>query len=164
MIVETRIGKIKAMNAVHLARQRPGFPLRHGCADCALHDLCLPAGLDAEEMKLLDCLNVHTRFVERGGSVYRAGTPLHSLYVIRSGFVKSTITQGDGRERVTGLHMLGELIGMDAINSGQYLCDAVALEDTSVCAIPFGELERLSRDVPTLQRYLHRTMGRAIGR
>jgi len=85
-----------------------------------------------------------------------------SLYAICSGFVKSTITQDDGRERVTGLHMSGELIGMDAINSGQYMCDAVALDDTSVCAIPFGELERLTRDIPALQRYLHRTMGRAI--
>jgi len=54
--------------------------------------------------------------------------------------------------------MSGELIGMDAINTGQYMCDAVALEDSSVCAIPFAELECVIRDIPALQRYLHRTM------
>ncbi len=150
------------MNAVHLVRESPGCPLRRACADCASQDWCLPAGLDAKETKLLDHLSVQIRLIARGGSVYRAGAAFHSLYAICSGFVKSTITQDDGRERVTGLHMSGELIGMDAINSGQYMCDAVALDDTSVCAIPFGELERLTRDIPALQRYLHRTMGRAI--
>jgi len=150
------------MNAVHLVRESPGSPLRRACADCASHDWCLPAGLDAKEMALLDRLTVQNRFIGRGGFVYRSGAAFHSLYAIRSGFVKSTITQGDGRERVTGLHMLGELIGMDAINTGEYMCDAVALEDTSVCANPFGELECLTRDIPALQRYLHRTMGRAI--
>jgi len=150
------------MNTIHLAQQSPGSPLRHACADCASHDWCLPAGLDAKQTKLLDCLTVHERFIGRGGSVYRSGTAFHSLYAIRSGFVKSTMTLDDGRERVTGLHMSGELIGMDAINTGQYMCDAVTLEDSSVCAIPFDELESLIRDIPALQQYLHRMMSREI--
>src|SRR3990172_4395239 len=150
------------MNTVHLVHESPVSPLRHTCADCASHDWCLPAGLGAKQAKLLDHLNVHARFVGRGGSIYRSGTAFHSLYAIRSGFVKSTMTLDDGRERVTGLHMSGELIGMDAINTGQYMCDAVALEDSSVCAIPFGELECVTRDIPTLQQHLHRTMSREI--
>jgi CRP/FNR family transcriptional regulator len=150
------------MNTVHLIKKSSGSPLRHICADCASHDWCLPAGLDAKEAKLLDRLSVHERLIGRGGAVYRPGTAFHSLYAIRSGFVKSTISLHDGRERVTGLHMQGELIGMDAINTGSYMCDAVALEDSSVCAIPFDELERLTREIPTLQQYLHRMMSREI--
>jgi len=150
------------MNTVHLVQESHGSPLRHTCADCASHDWCLPAGLDVKETKLLDRLTVHNRLVGRGGSVYRAGTAFHSMYAIRSGFVKSTITLDDGRERVTGLHMSGELIGMDAINTGKYMCDAVALEDSSVCAIPFDELECLTREIPALQQYLHRAMSREI--
>ncbi len=150
------------MNIVHLAHERPASTLRNTCADCASHDWCLPAGLGAKHAKRLDDLNVHTRLVGRGGSIYRSGTEFQSLFAIRSGFVKSTMTLDDGRERVTGLHMSGELIGMDAINTGQYMCDAVALEDSSVCAIPFSELECVIRDIPALQRYLHRTMSREI--
>ncbi len=150
------------MNAVYLVQERPGFPLHQACADCASHDWCLPAGLDAKERKLLDRLSVHTRFIGRGGIVYRSGAAFNSLYAIRSGFVKSTITLDDGRERVTGLYMHGELIGMDAINTGKYMCEAVALEDSSVCAIPFDELECLTRDIPALQQYLHRVMSREI--
>ena len=150
------------MNTVHLVKKNPGSPLRRACANCASHDWCLPAALDAQETKLLDRLSVHDRLIGRGGAVYRSGTAFHSLYAIRSGFVKSTITLHDGRERVTGLHMHGELIGMDAINTGSYMCDAVALEDSSVCAIPFDELECLTRDIPALQQYLHRMMSREI--
>ncbi len=150
------------MHTVHLVHESPASPLRHTCADCASQGWCLPAGLGAKQAKLLDHLNVHTRFVGRGGSIYRSGTAFQSLYAIRSGFVKSTIALDDGRERVTGLHMHGELIGMDAINTGQYMCEAVALEDSSVCAIPFGELESLTRDIPALQQYLHRMMSREI--
>ena len=151
------------MNIVHLLRTSP-YPLFPGaCADYAAHDWCLAAGFDAKEMKRLDCLAVHYRLIRSGESVYRSGAAFHSLYSIRGGYVKSTLTHGDGRERVTGLHMSGELIGMDAINTGQYICDAVALEDSSVCAIPFTELECLTRDIPALQHYLHRnSIGSAV--
>jgi CRP-like cAMP-binding protein len=50
--------------------------------------------------------------------------------------------------------MMGELLGLDAISSGRHLCDAIALEDTEVCDIPFGMLERLSREIPALQQHL----------
>ena len=146
------------MNTARLVKQSPGSPLCQACADCASHGWCLPAGLDAKEAKLLDRLTVHNRLIGRGGAVYRSGTAFHSLYVIRSGFVKSTITLDDGRERVTGLHMSGELIGMDAINTGRYMCEAIALEDSSICAVPFDELECLTREIPALQQYLHRMM------
>lgn len=152
------------MSTVHLIKKSPSFsaPLRRACAECASHDWCLPAGLSAPETTLLDRLVVHNRLIERGGAVYRSGCAFHSLYAIRSGFVKSTVTHDDGREQVTGLHMPGELIGLDAINTGQYMGDAIALEDSSVCAIPFGELECLGRDIPTLQQHLHRMMSREI--
>ena len=150
------------MNTAHLVKESPGSPLCRTCADCASRDWCLPAGLEAKETKLLDRLTVHNRLIGRGGAIYRSGTAFQALYAIRSGFVKSTITLDDGRERVTGLHMSGELIGMDAINTGRYMCDAVALEDSEVCEMPFNKLEALSRELPSLQRHLHKIMSREI--
>jgi CRP/FNR family transcriptional regulator len=60
--------------------------------------------------------------------------------------------------------MAGELLGLDGIGSGKHLCDAVSLEDSEVCEIPFGELEELSREIPTLQQHFHRIMSREITR
>ena len=53
---------------------------------------------------------------------------------------------------------------MDGISTEIYNCDAIALEDSEVCLIPFSELEQISGQVPTLQRHLHRVMSREIVR
>ncbi len=138
--------------------------LRSACSSCSLSELCLPAGLDLQEIDRLDSLVNRKRAVKRGDYLYRAGNPLQSLYAVRTGFLKSCVMHDDGREQVAGFHMMGELLGMDAIGSGKHLSDAVALENSEVCEIPFGELERLSRDIPNLQQHFHRIMSREIAR
>lgn len=64
-------------------------------------------GLDAELM--LRCVPVWRRRMLAGQHVYHAGQPLTVLYFVNAGFVKSSIASADGREKVTGFHMRGEL-------------------------------------------------------
>ncbi|MCW5605674.1 MAG: fumarate/nitrate reduction transcriptional regulator Fnr, partial [Burkholderiales bacterium] len=104
------------------------------------------------------------RPVKRGDYLYRAGTELHALYAIRTGFLKSCVLHDDGREQVAGFHMTGDLLGLDAISVSRHMCDAVALEDSEVCEIPFSTLEKLSREIPSLQQHFHRIMSREIVR
>ena len=138
--------------------------LRVACSSCSLRELCLPAGLDAGEMERMDRLVTHRRRLRRGAGLYHAGEPLAGLFAIRSGFMKSCVLHDDGREQVAGFHMAGDLLGLDAIGSGNHTCDTVALEDTEVCEIPFASLEQLSREMPSLQHQLHRIMSREIVR
>lgn len=86
------------------------------------------------------------------------------LYAIRSGFFKICIADQEGREQVTGFHMMGEIMGMDAISTEAHAWSAVALEDSEVCDVPFGRLEELSRDIPSLPRHFHQIMSREIVR
>ena len=138
--------------------------IRTACSTCSLHELCLPAGLDNEEMERVDHLVKLRRRVKRGEYLYRAGTPLDSLFAVRSGFLKSCVVYEDGREQVTAFHMMGEVVGLDAISQEKHTCDTVALEDSEMCEIPFGRLEELTRDIPSLQRHFHRMMSREIVR
>ena len=138
--------------------------LRAACSACSLQELCLPAGLAADELEQLDRIVNKKRPLKRGDFLYRAGGGLHSLYAVRTGFFKSCVMHDDGREQVAGFHMAGELLGLDGIGSGKHMCDAVSLEDSEVCEIPFGELETLSRDIPNLQQHFHRIMSREIAR
>jgi len=138
--------------------------LRIACSSCSLRELCLPAGLDSGEMERMDRLVTHRRRLRRGTGLYHAGEPLAGLFAIRSGFMKSCVLHDDGREQVAGFHMAGDLLGLDAIGSGNHTCDTVALEDTEVCEIPFTNLEQLSREMPSLQHQLHRIMSREIVR
>jgi CRP/FNR family transcriptional regulator len=147
-----------ALHSVNVAQ------LRTACSSCSLKELCLPAGLDRHELDRLDTLVNRKRPIKRGDYLYRSGSSLQSLYAVRSGFLKSCVLHDDGREQVAGFHMMGELLGMDAIGTGKHVCDAVALEDSDVCEIPFSDLEQLSRDIPALQQHFHRIMSREIAR
>ena len=134
------------------------------CTKCNLREVCLPAGLSQEELKQLDGIVHQKRTLRRGQYLYRAGAPLQSLYAVRTGFLKSCVLHDDGREQVAGFHMMGELLGMDAIGSSKHMCDVVALEDAEICEVSFGELEQLSRAIPALQQHFHRMMSREITR
>jgi CRP/FNR family transcriptional regulator len=136
--------------------------LRTACSECNLRELCLPGGLSLEEIERLDSLIRVRRFYHKAEYAYRAGDQFDSLYAVRAGFFKTTLLNEDGRDQVTGFHMAGELMGLDGISIDRHSCDAIALEDSEVCVIPFGRLEELSREAPALQRHLHRILSREI--
>jgi len=138
--------------------------LRAACSTCSLRELCLPAGLDPREMESMDQLITHRRRIRKGEHLYRAGAPLASLYAVRSGFLKSSVLHEDGREQVAGFHMMGDLLGLDAIGGGCHMSDTLALEDSELCELPFEQLEAHSRELPSLQQQLHRVMSREIVR
>jgi CRP/FNR family transcriptional regulator, anaerobic regulatory protein len=138
--------------------------LRQSCVNCSLRELCLPIGLSTDEMRELDTLITQAKPIKRGEALYRAGEPFRSLFAIRLGFFKASVISEDGREQVTGFHMTGELMGMDAVSSDLHTCDAIALEDSEVCELPFTDMEELSRRIPILQHHLYKMMSREIVR
>jgi CRP/FNR family transcriptional regulator len=138
--------------------------LKTACSNCNLRELCLPVGLGPDELERLDDLVSTRRRLKRGDHLYRAGNGFDAIYAIRSGFFKTDVLLADGREQVTGFQMAGELLGLDGISSEHHTCNAVALEDSEICAIPFSRLESLSREIHTLQHHFHKVMSREIVR
>ncbi len=134
------------------------------CSNCNLRELCMPAGLSTEELERLDGLVALRRKIKRGAALFRNGDAFTSLYAIRTGFFKTCLATEDGRDQVTGFQMAGEIIGLDGIVNNHHTCDAVALEDTEVCVMPYEHIEALSRQVTALQRHVHRIMSREIVR
>ncbi|TAJ80419.1 MAG: fumarate/nitrate reduction transcriptional regulator Fnr [Gallionellaceae bacterium] len=139
-------------------------PAAVACSSCNLREFCLPADFTEAEIRQLETLTGLKRAYRRGDYLYRSGARFASLYAIRTGFFKTQVLHEDGREQVTGFQMPGEIIGLDAISTDVHTCDAVALEDSEVCELPFNRLEELSRQLPTLQRHLHKIMSREIVR
>lgn len=138
--------------------------IKVACSNCNLRELCMPLGLNADEIEKLDEVVATRRKIKRGTRLYSNGEKFTSLYAIRTGFFKTCITTEDGRNQVTGFQMAGEIIGLDGIIKDQHACDAVALEDAEVCVMPFDRIEELSREVVSLQRHVHKIMSREIVR
>ena len=138
--------------------------LRASCSACSMHQLCLPMGLDEEDMSRLDAIIGRRRRIPRDTTLYRMGDLFTNLYAIRLGHFKTYQVNAGGEQQVTGFQMAGELLGMDAISADRHHCDAVALEDSEVCEIPFPRLEELFGHIPTLLHHFHRMMSQEITR
>ena len=134
------------------------------CSNCNLRELCLPVGFSERELERLDTLVAARRTLKRGELLFRCGDAFESLYAVRTGFFKTRVSSEDGRDQVTGFQMAGELLGLDGIGGDRHSCDAVALEDSQVCVIPYEQLEALSREFTDLQRQFHKIMSREIVR
>ncbi len=139
-------------------------PLRVACSSCNLRELCLPVGLSKPDLEKLDRLVATRRTVARGQALFRSGDAFESLYAVRTGFFKTCVSAEDGRDQVTGFQMAGELLGLDGISADRHSCDAIALEDSQVCVIPYEDLEGLSREFTDLQHQFHKIMSREIVR
>ena len=124
----------------------------------------MPIGLDADDLKRVDELVTKRPSVKRGSALFRAGDAFTALYAVRSGFLKTTICSEDGQTQVTGFQMAGEIVGLDGIATDMHTCDAIALEDTEVCALPFDRIEEIAREVKALQHHVHKIMSREIVR
>jgi CRP/FNR family transcriptional regulator len=131
------------------------------CKDCGIYHLCLTVGGDVD-LSLLDLLVKSRRTYKRGELLYRIGEPYRAAFAIRSGSVKTSVLTDDGRVQVTGFHIPGEVLGLNAIINERYNCEARALETTSVCEVPFARYEERALQLPGLQRQMLKIMGEEI--
>ena len=136
--------------------------LKTACKSCSLHDLCIPLGLDLDNMEKLDKIIKRSRPLQKGEYLFNSGDNFTAIYAVRSGSIKTFTESEQGDEQITGLYLPGELIGLDAIHSENHPCSALALETTSLCEMPFHTLEDLSKEIPELHRQLFRIMSKEI--
>ncbi|PXW25437.1 helix-turn-helix domain-containing protein [Paraburkholderia caballeronis] len=132
------------------------------CSSCAMRHLCMPQGLAHDDLPKLEALICTARSVRRGEALYRVGDPFDNLYAVRSGSLKTVMAHRDGREQVTGLRLAGEPLGLDGISTNVHTCTAVALEDSSVCIVPYSALKHMCRETGAMQDRLHRLMGEQL--
>lgn len=87
------------------------------------------------------------------------GQPLQHLYCVASGGFKCTQNDVEGYEQVLGFALHGDILGLDAMCEHRHASSAVALEDSSVVVLPFGELLVTDRQMPALERLLLHATG-----
>jgi CRP/FNR family transcriptional regulator len=138
--------------------------LRRSCEECTLAQLCLPAGMDQQDLGRLDGLVQKRRPLQRGDRLFRTGDPLGSVYVASEGAFKTVVLNEAGDEHVLGFLLPGELFGLDAVGTGHHRCEAIALEESRVCELPFASLAGIASQLPGLQRQLLRVMGQSADR
>ena len=136
--------------------------IKVSCADCSLSELCLPRGLSDAELSELDSAIEHKYKCGRKSHLFYHGDPLRAVYAVRSGSFKATVSTAEGAEQIVGFYLPGELLGLDAFADQKHTCNMVALEHSSVCELPLGDLEVLCGSLSGLRRQLMHLVGREI--
>ncbi len=136
--------------------------LKVSCQNCSLSDLCLPHGMDHQEFELLDNIVDRHRPLQPGQHLFRPGDKSHALFAVRSGALNSYCITEDGEEQVLGFTLPGELTGMDGLGGGSYASASVVLETSSICEMPYDQLEGLCHTLPSLHKQMMGLLSREI--
>ena len=121
------------MHASHAAFDAPrAFPLPAAAAGIAFP----PAGLET----LVQGLSLRRRVLRAKQHVFRAGQPQQALYLVHAGVFKTHLVTADGREKITGFRLRGDLLGLDSLDMPCHACDAVSLDVGEVWELPVAQL------------------------
>ena len=123
------------------------------CRDCGIREMVLFADLNEEDFSLIhapiDDLQYSTHAL-----MYSEGEKALGVLTIRSGMVKLVRNTNDGRQRIVRVLRPGDVVGLEALATSHYDCDAMALSEVSVCRIPLDVINTLSTNSPRLHRRL----------
>ena len=132
------------------------------CNECAFRGECLARpGDDCPAAAGLE-IPVVPRILHRGKHLFRPAEDFQNVYMVRSGAIKTYVILQSGEEQVIGFHTPGDLVGLDAIEPGRYVCNAMVLDTSCVCLLPYEKLCRLSARSPEIQSRLIHKMSRKI--
>jgi CRP/FNR family transcriptional regulator len=147
---------------IAVTEPNPTKGLHQSCLQCSLSNLCIPIAVNEEDIDHLEALIKQGKTLDRGDHIFKEHSTFGSLFAVRSGAIKTYSVTEDGEEQVTGFYLPGEIIGLDSTNTEAYSCSAKALERSSVCEIPFTQLEDLATKIPTLQHHFFSLMSKEI--
>ena len=132
------------------------------CAGCKAQPFCLQSLIPSDQLRQFKSVIKKKGPYQRGENIYREGMPFNSLYFVQQGSVKTEVCTVNGVTEVTAFYLMGELLGMDSIGSESYPADAVAMEETWLCELPFNELQGICNSCESFQQALIVRLGRTI--
>lgn len=122
------------------------------CHDCARGAHCLGAAL------VEACANPPTvtrTVIDKGEHLFRSGDAGDSLYVIRSGAIKTYVDSAEGEEQIRSFALANDVAGLDAVCGGVHRTGAKAIGRTWVCRLPLNAVRsRMAESVRFRDRLL----------
>ena len=132
------------------------------CPNCGLQKICFANGLGDSDLKRIDELVDRKPSLSKGDMLFSSGDSFGSLFSIRAGAIKVYSFDENNLEVIHGFYLPGDIVGMEALAFQNHHFNAVALDVTSVCEIPFQQLTELAMQVPSLNLQIFSLMSQEI--
>jgi CRP/FNR family transcriptional regulator len=103
-------------------------------------------------------------FLEPNSMIFHQGDPFHSIFMIKTGCVKTLSVSKNGDESLDGIYFPGEFIGLNSIAASFYSYYAVTASSSVLCKIPYRNLENVSSVEPTLTTHFIGAVSKQLSR
>ena len=123
------------------------------CRNCGIREMVLFADLNEEDFKLIHA-PIDDLVYQPGQTLYDESDKALGVFTLRQGMVKLVRVTADGRARVVRVLFPGDVVGLEALATGRYDSQAVALSEVSVCRIPLEVMHQLGANSPRMHRKL----------
>ena len=123
------------------------------CRNCGIRDMVLFADLNEQDFNLIHA-PIDDLVYQSTQSLYDESDKAIGVFTLRKGMVKLVRVTTDGRERVVRVLFPGDVVGLEALATGRYDSQAVALSEVSLCRIPLDVIHQLGANSPRLHRKL----------
>lgn len=131
------------------------------CKVCGVRQLVLFADLNEHDFGLIHAPIDELEY-PAGASLFTEGSAAKGVFTLRQGMVKLVRSTLDGRPRIVRVLRAGDVVGLEALASPQYDCDAVTLTPVSVCRLPLDVVLTLSSSSPRLHAQLMKKWQHAL--
>jgi CRP/FNR family transcriptional regulator len=148
------IGDTKILSAVQV--KTSSTPNSH-CALCGVRNACVNCSASTASrttVGILRKLSMPSKPFHKGQYLYTQDQVFESVYILRSGAVKTYYIDDRGEEHISGFLLPGELFGFDGLGRGRHRYAAVSLDTSAICRIPYRSIEQQVQLQPDLQRWL----------
>jgi CRP/FNR family transcriptional regulator len=108
------------------------------CSACVRKNDCIVCKIKNYAFNLKP---IHSQLFRSNDNIFRVGDKLENLYVIKSGSVKTFITNQIGEEQILNFYGPGDILGLDGLTTNEHTSSALSLETSSACAVPLYKLE-----------------------
>ena len=112
------------------------------CSQCPLEKDCFVAQTKRDFINNYHLKTPRAQTLKNNEHLYLMGDEPEALYIIKSGSIKTYITNEMGDEQIMNFHLPGDLLALNALANHKFLSSAVALEYSTVCVLPLSALEQ----------------------
>lgn len=138
------------------------LPEKSACRHCMMETVCVHLPTHEGRQCKLNPVVKQSQNLKRKELLYSYHDPFKCIFVVSSGAIKTFQIDMNGQERIQNFYLPGEVIGLEAIQTGFYPYSAIAVTASTVCEIPFENLLDYVSDIPALQKHIITTLGYRI--
>lgn len=130
------------------------------CSQCSMQSICVPAGLIPSDVEILDKSSREPHLYNKRSVVFSEDRPLNSVFAIKSGSVKCYTIDSNGKQQITSFHLVGDIVGLEALASGKAATYCETLETSMLCEIKLNKL--FAQELPKVENNLLQLMSRRL--